>query len=180
MEMKEYLDTMGILGCNVNPWLPALDDVGLCWRDMTQALDRHAFFYTKAYRHRVAYLSPRVYYLLKSCRPQKPLTGDGLAVYTILEQAGPMETEDLRRLSGLSTPRYVKAFDFLLENLYATALRNGHYINENWSGLFYCTAEAWEACVPAPERSGDPAAELYAILGRSLPEAEVARLLRGA
>lgn len=180
MDMKEYLDAMGILGCNVNPYLPALDDVGLCWKDMTQALDRHEFFYTKAYRRRVAYLSPQVYYLLKRCRPQKPMTGDAAAICALLEQAGPMETEDLRRLSGLPTPGYVKAFDFLLENLYVTALKNGHFISENWSGLFYCTAAAWEAVVPAPELPGDPEAALRAILGRSLPEAEVARLLRGA
>ena len=108
------------------------------------------------------------------------MTGDAAAICAILEQAGPMETEELRRLSGLPTPRYVKAFDLLLENLYVTALRNGHYISENWSGLFYCTAGAWEACVPPPELPGDPEAALYAILGRTLPGAEVARLLRGA
>jgi len=33
--LEQYLNAMGIIGCNVNPYLPALDDLGFCWQDMT-------------------------------------------------------------------------------------------------------------------------------------------------
>ena len=71
-------------------------------------------------------------------------------------------------------------FQFLLEQRYATALANGSVLNPNWSTLKYGTAEAWEACSVSPPTSRDPEEELRAILGRTLPEGEVARLLRGA
>ena len=68
--LEQYLNAMGIIGCNVNPYLPALDDLGFCWRDMTTLLDRQGLFAAKVYRRRTVYLSPEVYHLLKKAGRQ--------------------------------------------------------------------------------------------------------------
>ena len=71
--LQSYLGDNGILLCNRNPDLPALEDVGCTWQDVTELIDRHELFYSKAFRKRTTYLSPEAYYLLKAAKPQKPL-----------------------------------------------------------------------------------------------------------
>lgn len=176
-ELGHYLDAVGILACNANPDLPALDDLGFCWRDMTELLDRHGLFYSKAYRKRTVYLSPQVYSLLKQCRVPKEMGPDAVALYGLLQNNPPMEAAELKRLSLMDGKRYAKAFDFLLEHLYVTAIWNGRYLNESWSTFLYGTAEAWEALAPPQTPCADAAGRLRAILGRTLPEAGVAKLL---
>lgn len=56
MTLAEYLDAMGILACNRNPYL---------WGEMTALIDRKALFLSKFFRHRTVYLAPRVYFLLR-------------------------------------------------------------------------------------------------------------------
>ena len=180
MTLAENLDAMGILACNRNPYLPSLDDFGFAWGEMTALIDRKALFLSKFFRHRTVYLAPRVYFLLRQCRPRRPMPPDAASLYGILENSPPLETGEWKQLSLLDHTRYQKAFQFLLEQRYATALANGSVLNPNWSTLKYGTAEAWEACSVSPPPSRDPEEELRAILGRTLPEGEVARLLRGA
>ena len=120
-------------------------------------------------------MAPRVYFLLRQCRPRRPMPPDAASLYS-----PPLETGEWKQLSLLDHTRYQKAFQFLLEQRYATALANGSVLNPNWSTLKYGTAEAWEACSVSPPPSRDPEEELRAILGRTLPEGEVARLPRGA
>ena len=38
--LLRYLDRNGILLCNTNPELPALEDVGCSWSDVTELIDR--------------------------------------------------------------------------------------------------------------------------------------------
>lgn len=68
--MQKY----GILLCNTNPDLPALEDIGCGWGDVTELIDRQELFYCKAFRKRTTYLSKETYYLLKEVRQKKPLT----------------------------------------------------------------------------------------------------------
>lgn len=37
--LKTYLNMAGILSCNVNPYLPALDDIGCTWADAVALID---------------------------------------------------------------------------------------------------------------------------------------------
>ena len=176
--LEQYLNAMGIIGCNVNPYLPALDDLGFCWQDMTALLDRQGLFTAKVYRRRTVYLSPEVYHLLRQLRARRPMPPDAAALHAVLGGSPPLETGELKRLSRLDGRTYAKSFDFLMEHLYITAIRSGRRLNENWSTLLYGTAEAWEALAPPARFCDDPAAALRAILGRTLPETEVAKLLR--
>ena len=68
-----YLEKHGILLCNQNPLLPALEDIGCSWNDVVELIDSHQLFYCKAFQKRTTYLSAQVYYLLKAVRPAKPL-----------------------------------------------------------------------------------------------------------
>ncbi|MGF0005842.1 AlkZ-related protein [Eubacteriales bacterium SGI.150] len=175
--LKTYLNMAGILSCNVNPYLPALDDIGCTWADAVALIDTHEVFYCKNYRKRTIYLSPEVYYLLKACRTQRPMTDQAALLYALLEQSHGIETGELRENSLLGQKDFVKAMDFLLEQRYITAIANGTWLNLNWSTYRYGTARAWEGLAPQPpEGSGDPAARLNAILSRSLPDGEIGRL----
>ena len=82
--LQSYLEANGILLCNRNPDLPALEDVGCTWQDMTKLIDRHKLFYSKAFRKRTTYLSPEAYYLLKAVKPQKPLTPSAERILSLL------------------------------------------------------------------------------------------------
>lgn len=176
--LEKYLEITGILSCNENPYLPCLSDVGCTWSDMTELVDRHAIFYTKVYRKRVVYLSPETYYLLKPCRPVRPMNADAHKLYDLLDGAPPIEAGDLRELAQMGQAELAKALDFLLEHLYITALGNGRVINPNWSTFRYGTAKAWEALTPPPPQVNAPRERLFERLGRSMAEKEIEVLLR--
>ena len=177
--LRRYLEVMGILGCNVNPYLPSLSDVDCSWSDAVALIDRHEIFVSKVYRRRTVYLSPEVYYLLKACRTSRPMTAQAEGLYRLLEAAPPMEAGELRPLSQLVQGEFSKAMDVLLEQMYVTALENGRYLNETWSTYRYGTAAAWEALAPPPPSvPQDPVERLKIILERSLAPEEVRRLLR--
>lgn len=175
--LKNYLDVVGILSCNVNPYLPALDDIGCTWADAVALIDAHQVFYCKCYRKRTIYLSPEVYYLLKACRVQRPMPEQAAVLYALLEQTPGLETGELRAKSLLGQVDFVKALDFLLEQRYVTAIANGTWLNPNWSTYRYGTARTWEGLAAQPPAlPADPAARLEAILSRSLPEGEIGKL----
>ena len=177
LTLSEYLSTMGILSCNRNPYLPSLEDLGFTWGEMTALLDKKELFYCKAYRKRTVYLSPKAYFLLRQCRQRPALTGEAAVLYELLGQTGPIETAGLKRLACLETKTFQRAFDFLLQNLYATALENGTIHNPNWSTFRYGTEQAWESVAAEQPLSSDPEVELRELLGRTMAEPEISRLV---
>lgn len=165
-----YLEKHGILLCNQNPLLPALEDIGCSWNDVVELIDSHQLFYCKAFQKRTTYLSAQVYYLLKAVRPAKPLPLAAGQLYTLMENRPPVDTTFLKEVSHLSAKGYQQGFDFLLQNLYITALANGKQLNPNWSTFRYGTAAAWEEAVPN-RWSGDNARErLWEILSGTMSE----------
>lgn len=174
--MGQYLAQFGILACGENPWLPCLDTLGFTWADAVALIDRQEVFVSKVWRRRTVYLSPEVYFLLKKCWTRRPMPADSAALYEILLEV-PMGNADLKRLVPLEKRACEKALEFLMEECYVTALRNGVWKTPNWSSYIYGTAEMWETLAPRAVPSADPRAALAAILGRSMPEREVAKLL---
>lgn len=176
--LKEYLDYAGILTCNVNPYLPSLSDIGCEWSDAVALIDSHELFYCKTYRKHTTYLSNRVYFLLKKCLIQKPMNSDAAMIYDILKQAGPMQTSELKLLARMESSGFSRATNFLLENMYTTAYKNGDFLNTNWSTLVYSTADDWEKCVEAPCIEGDAQEELKMILTRTMSEKEFEKFVK--
>lgn len=175
-----YLDRNGILLCNRDADLPCLEDIGCTWGDATALLDRQALFYCKLYRGRTTYLSREAYYLLRAVRGERRALTDAAArVYEVLVQAPGAETDFLKPLSGLCGKDFRDGLNFLLKNLYATAVGNGTAINANWSTFRYAAAEVWEARAPNVYDCPDSAGHLQALLGRTAPEGWVRRLITG-
>ena len=176
--LQSYLGDNDILLCNRNPDLPALEDVGCTWQDVTELIDRHELFYSKAFRKRTTYLSPEAYYLLKAAKPQKPLIPPAEHILSLLGNGSIAETAFLKQVCGLSSREYRDGFDFLLQNLYIIAMANGAVLNESWSTFRYGTAHAWEALSPPPPQCGDPKARLWELLRPTVPERCFRSLIR--
>ena len=176
--LLKYLQKYGILLCNTNPDLPALEDIGCTWADVTALIDRQALFYCKAFKKRTTYLSKEIYYLLKEVRQKKPLTPSAQKIYAILESGAEAETGFLKAVSGLDGKAYREGFDFLLQNMYVTALRNGKPLNESWSTFLYAAAAEWEKRAPGPPPAENAEARLWEILSRTMTERQFRSLAR--
>ncbi len=176
--LLKYLQKYGILLCNTNPDLPALEDIGCGWGDVTELIDRQELFYCKAFRKRTTYLSKETYYLLKEVRQKKPLTPSAQRIYAILENGAEAETGFLKAVSGLDGKAYREGVDFLLQNLYVTALRNGKLLNESWSTFLYAAAE-WEKCAPAAVPIENASERLWEILSQTMTERQFRSLTGG-
>ena len=176
--LLKYLQKYGILLCNTNPDLPALEDIGCTWADVTALIDRQALFYCKAFKKRTTYLSKETYYLLKEVRQKKPLTPPAQRIYAILENGAEAETGFLKAVSGLDGKAYREGFDFLLQNMYVTALRNGKPLNESWSTFLYAAAE-WEKCAPAAVPIENASERLWEILTQTMTERQFRSLTGG-
>lgn len=178
-ELLKYLQKYGILLCNANPELPALEDIGCTWGDVTALIDRQELFYCKTFKKRTTYLSRETYYLLKEIRQKKPLTSAAQRIYAILENGAAAETNFLKAVSGLDAKSYREGFDLLLQNLYITALYNGKPLNENWSAFLYGTAEEWEKHVSAAAPIENASERLWEILSQTMTERQFKSLTGG-
>lgn len=176
--LLEYLNENGILLCNPNPDLPSLEEVGCTWRDVTELIDAHRLFYSKAFRQRTTYLSPEVYYLLKSIKAQKPLTESAAKLYSILEEAPGADTAFLKRVSLLPPKEFQKGFDFLLRHRYITALSNGTWLNETWSTFCYGTAAEWERLAPNVCARENNKERLEEILSHTMTQKQIQAFIR--
>jgi hypothetical protein len=174
--LKAYLDFAGIAACNVNPYIPALSDIGSGWQELVSLIDSHETFLCKAYRKRIVYLSREVYFLLKQLRAPKVMDRNALIVYRHMEQLGAADINIIRQAVP-DRKLFDSSFDFLLENLYITAYKNGKFINPNWSSLIYSTAGLWEKNSDIIDIQSDPAERLHLILSRTIPEKEIINLI---
>lgn len=173
-----YLEKHGILLCNQNPLLPALEDIGCSWNDVVELIDSHQLFYCKAFQKRTTYLSAQVYYLLKAVRPAKPLPPAAGQLYALMADKPPVDTSFLKEVSHLSPKSYQQGFDFLLQNLYVTALANGKQLTSNWSTFRYGTADAWETATPNRWSCDNACERLWEILSSTMPEKLFRSLIR--
>lgn len=141
-----YLENHGILLCNLNPYVPSLNDIGCGWKEVTELIDQRLMFYSKSFNGRTTYLSRKAYLLLDIVKVKKPLTIQAEYIYQLLEGNPPEDTRFLKAASApmLSKKNYQKAFNFLLEERYITAIQNGKQLNKNWSCFLYGTAKQWE------------------------------------
>ena len=181
--LRTYLRTSGIFSLNNNPWLPSLDDIGCRWEDMVDLVNNRELFFCKLYRKRSVYLTPEVYFLLKSCFCRPPLTPEAGAIYSFL-QSGPAEKPAAKQALFLSPKAFDRGFAFLLENLYVTSFMGRPLVSSpanSWFTLVYTTVEAWEDGLQAiPDTPDDPAqaeARLRDLLSPQLDDREVDRLL---
>lgn len=177
-DMQAWLIQNGILLCNQNPELPALEDIGCTWRDAMELIDKHLVFCSKAYKKRTAYLSPEAYRLIKVLRPQRPMSGPARELYSMIEENPGADAAFLKSACAMESKDYRAGMDFLLQNLYVTAIASGRELNENWSELLYCTAGEWERLAPAIVPAEDPKGRLWELVGGVMTEKQFKSLIR--
>lgn len=112
-------------------------------------IDGRRLFYSKAYRKRTTYLSPRAYALLKAVRTPKPMPKEAQGVYRVLAENPGADAAFLKAACELGAKEYRAGMDFLLGNLQATAVCSGRALSENGSEWLYGTAEEWERLAKA-------------------------------
>lgn len=173
-----WLDKNGILLCNANPELPALEDIGCTWQDAMKLIDERRLFYCKTYKKRTTYLSVEAYYLLKALRPQKAMPASSQELYRLLTENPGADSAFLKSACGMESKEYRIGLDFLLQNLFVTALKSGRTLNENWSELLYVTAEEWERLAPAKPATDSAKARLWSLVGNVMTERQFMALLR--
>lgn len=176
--LRRHLESTGILLVNENRYLPSLADLGGEWYEIAQLVERREAFYSKVYRNRTTYLSAEVYFLLKAIRPEVPVRGESAVIYDFIREFGSTDTTTIKQAVLIDDRRFGHAFDFLLQHLLVTVLRTGRVLNPNWSTYVWGMAKEWEEqAAPLRIRSAEAAGRLQEILGRSLPERELAKLI---
>lgn len=178
-DMLDWLNKNGILLCNRNPELPALEDIGCTWQDAMGLIDRHLAFYSKAYKNRTAYLSVKAYYLLKALRRQNTIPALTRELYELIADNPRADAAFLKSACSMEGRKFRAGLDFLLQNLYITAAKSGRALNENWSELLYCTAQEWEKTAPGTEAPAqEPRKRLWELTCGIMTEKQFKSLLR--
>ena len=143
-----------------------------------ELIDAHRAFYSKAYKKRTAYLSPEAYRLIKTLRPQRPMTGPARELYSVIEGNPGADAAFLKSACAMESREYRAGMDFLLQNLYVTAIASGRELNESWSELLYCTAEEWERLAPYTAPAEDPEKRLWELTRGIMTEKQFRLLIR--
>ncbi|WP_300684193.1 AlkZ-related protein [Acutalibacter sp. 1XD8-36] len=177
-DMQAWLTQNGILLCNRNPDIPALEDIGCTWGDAMELIDAHLAFYSKAYKKRTAYLSPEAYYLIKALRPQRPMSGPARELYGVIGENPGADAAFLKSACAMESKDFRAGMDFLLLNLYVTAIASGRKLSENWSELLYCTAGEWERQAPATAPADNARERLWELVGGVMTDRQFKSLIR--
>lgn len=176
-ELKEYLESHGILLCNANDELPSLCGLGYSMENIIGLIVLHQVFYCKAYKKRSTYLSVRAYQLLARCKTRKELYPEAAAIYHELKKYDYVDKDELKHNIDMDKKTYDKAFDFLLENLYITAYA-GKRINSNWYSYLYCSAERWNKEVNGLHYNGNAEEALRKLVDQGMSEVQFSSLCR--
>lgn len=176
--LRGYFAQNGILLCNENRELPSLASIGGRWDDMVTLMEGREVFYSRLYKGRVTYLSREFYYHIKPLRQREDrISPQARELLAFLRQAGPMGTEELKRLFPLWGARLSGYLDELLRELLTTAVQRDRTINESWCTFLWAGHEFWEKNTPSPSSAPDPA-EARRLLSQLLPERQIAVLLK--
>lgn len=174
--LRSYFSQNGILLCNENRELPSLASIGGRWDDMVALMENREVFYSKLYKGRVTYLSREFYYHIKPLRQREDrLSPQARELLAFLRQAGPMGTEELKRLFPLWSSHFEAYLDELLRELLVTAVKRDRTLNENWCTFLWAPSEYWEMGIsplsPSP-------AEARRLLSSLLSEKQIVSLLK--
>ncbi len=174
--LRGYFAQNGLLLCNENRELPSLASIGGRWDDIVALMESREVFYSKLYKGRVTYLSREFYYHIKPLRQREDrLSPQARELLAFLRQAGPMGTEDLKRLFPLWGSRFSSYLDELLRALLVTALERDRTLNENWCTFLWGGYALWEDGRQPP--LADPA-EARRLLSPLLTERQITALLK--
>ncbi|MDF2905931.1 MAG: hypothetical protein K0R34_1252 [Herbinix sp.] len=168
-ELREYLDTNGILLCNENDILPSLCSLGYNMENIIGLIEQHQVFYCKAFKKRSTYLSIRAYQLLKRTKTVKELYPEAKMIFNDMKRYDFIDKEEFKANYNMEKKVFDKAFDFLLENLYITACA-GKRLNPNWYSYLYCSSERFEKEIGGLHYNGNSKEALCKLIGKNMSE----------
>lgn len=135
--------------------------------NMITLIEQKKVFYCKAYKKRSTYLSVMAYQYLNRCLSKKPLTVDAKKILDAMKGKSFVDKDELHIALAMEKKSFDRAFDFLLENLYVTAV-GGKKLNPNWYAYLYCTAEIWKHGVEGLHFNGDSRNALWKIVSKEM------------
>lgn len=180
-DVNHYLRDTGMLLCNENPVFPSLCGIGGDWETIMSLIEEREVFHSKVFRSKTTYLSREMYFYMKGFKQKKPLGEREQSILRFLEETGGADSEMVKNSLLLESKDFNKSMDILLANLYATVLRRGKKLNENWTTLVWGTYSQWESGCEAPKCSlpGEEAKNcVIRVLARNLPIKEIERMLK--
>lgn len=174
--LQNYMKNYGILTCNLNKYLPSIDDVGGNLNAIITLIEQREIFQCKVYRKRITYLSKELYYLLK---PHKQHT-DSLPYYSkkifkFLSEFGPANTTIIKNMLFLSNKTFSKYLSVLLQEMLVTVIKKNNTINQTWASFVWGTYTDWEKTTNYHRNQDDD--YLVELLSRSLSNKEINKLI---
>ncbi|MBB6214070.1 hypothetical protein HNQ80_000139 [Anaerosolibacter carboniphilus] len=174
--LQNYMNTYGILSCNLNKYLPAIDEVGGNWNAIITLIEQREVFHCKAYRKRTTYLSKELYYLLKPHKQQTASLPDfSKKILNFLSEYGPANTTTIKNVLFLSNKEFSIHFDLLLQEMLVTVIKKDSTINQTWSSFIWGTYTDWEKTTNCYRDKDDE--YLIELLSKSLSSKEITKLM---
>ncbi len=175
--LLRYFSQNGLLLCNESAQLPYLDLVGGSWNAMVSLLESGDAFYSRFYQNRVTYLSPALYFALKSRRRRaERLDESSKRLLSFLRAAGEANAERMQSCL-LEKKAQTEALNRLVAELFVTVIRRDVTFHDSWCSFCYGPAERWEE-KQARNLGASSVGEAEQILLRQLSQKQVAALLR--
>lgn len=168
-ELLEYIEHYGILLCNESKELPSLCGLGYTMENIISLIEQKKVFYCKAYKKRSTYLSVKAYQLFNRCFSANPLNEHAKTILHAMKQKAAVDKEELRMTLAMDKKTFDTTFDFLLQNLYITAI-GGKKLNVNWYSYLYCTADRWKQGIEGLHFPGDCKDALWKIVNKTMSE----------
>ena len=176
--LKHYFTQNGMLLCNQSAELPYLELVGGDWNAIVSLLESGDAFYSRAFKNRVTYLSPELYFALKPHRRRLDrLDETSLRLLAFLQAAGEANAEQMQQQCMLEKKAQAEALNQLVYELFVTVIRRDVTRNETWCTFTYGPSERWEAKQPR-EQIDEDIGGAERILLRQLSQKQTDSLLR--
>jgi len=173
-----YFSQSGMLLCNMSEELPYLDLVGGSWNAIVSMMEDGLAYYSRFFKNKVTYLSPRLYLALKPYRRRlERLDDNARRLLAFLQAAGEANAEQMQQTLLLTKKAQTDALNRLASELFVTVIRRDVTLNENWCSFTYGLAETWEQKLPR-EIYAPKIGEAEEILLRQLSQKQAKSLLK--
>ena len=147
--LEGYFSKHGMLLCNESKDMPSLSSVGGDWSSIVGLIEEGKVFHSRFYKGRVTYLSREFYGQIKHYRQRENrLSKEAQSIYSLLNEIGLANTEEIKRLLNLSGKVFSGALQELGKELLVTAIKRDRTMNQNWSSFAWGPWSFWESLHP--------------------------------
>ena len=114
-------------------------------------------FYSKLYKGRVTYISPRLYYALKPYKQRvEIISEDSCRILQFVRSAGLATTGEIKNAIAIPKKDFDKAMDGLFKELLLTVIKRDKILTDSWTSFYWGEFEEWEKICPIASNQIDP------------------------